>query len=80
MKKWLSPLIFVIAMSTGRVAWTQESDGVCYDNCKKIYDACRKTTPSMVCYDAYVACVAACDAEAEGGGSSKKKVKHKTPN
>lgn len=79
MKKYLFPLALALTMSSGTTAWTQESDGKCYDDCKKIYDACRKATPSMACYDAYVVCIADCDAQAEGGAPSKK-VKHKTPN
>lgn len=78
MKKYLYLFGLALAMSSGTVAQAQSSDGPCYDNCQKAYDACRKGTPTMACYDAYVACVAACDAEAEGGGK-KKKVKHQTP-
>lgn len=71
MKKFLFPLALAFAMSSGTVAWTQESDGPCYDNCKTAYDRCKSVTPTMACYDLYVACVAACDAKAVGGGTTK---------
>lgn len=72
MKKYLFPLALALAMSSGTTAQA-ESDGPCYDNCKTAYDKCKSVTPTMACYDLYVACVAACDAEAEGGTKPKPK-------
>lgn len=45
--------------STG--SGSSQGDGPCYDQAKDAYDACKKVTPSMTCYDLYVAAVAACD-------------------
>ena len=67
MKKILYLLALAVAMSTGSVARAQESDGPCYDNCKRAYNACRRATPTYSCYLAYCACVAACDNAADGG-------------
>lgn len=41
--------------------WIYTGDGPCYDNALCTYHTCQALTPTMACYDLYVAELAACD-------------------